>query len=130
VSSMHRLQRRVHQTAKSKGFWDKDLELIEATLNFPDHTQLADHVRRLIVCTKLALIHSEGSEAVESVREDQPAFFIDENGKPQGIASELADVIIRCMDLAEFLEIDLGSVIEIKTAYNEYRKPMHGGKAL
>jgi NTP pyrophosphatase (non-canonical NTP hydrolase) len=50
--------------------------------------------------------------------------------KPCGLPSELADVIIRCGDLACRLGIDLETAILEKQKYNRTRAFMHGGKAV
>jgi NTP pyrophosphatase (non-canonical NTP hydrolase) len=82
--------------------------------------------------SKIALAHSELSEALQCYREGQMAltFEYDEsagiNGKPEGFGVELADAIIRICDIAEYLGIDLTSLIELKQSYNEGRPHMHG----
>jgi NTP pyrophosphatase (non-canonical NTP hydrolase) len=50
--------------------------------------------------------------------------------KPEGVPSELADVVIRAMDLADAYGIDLGAAIIEKLNHNATRGPKHGGKAL
>jgi NTP pyrophosphatase (non-canonical NTP hydrolase) len=67
----------------------------------------------------LMLAVSELSEALEAFRKHDPANF----------AEELADTIIRVMDMAEGLGIDLESEIAKKHEYNRSRSYMHGGKA-
>ena len=42
------------------------------------------------------------------------------------MAEELADVVIRCCDLAVHMEIDLGGAMEAKHAYNKGRPFKHG----
>ena len=49
-------------------------------------------------------------------------------GKPQGIASELADVLIRLVDMADEHEIPLIQAVLDKHAYNQTRPYRHGGK--
>ena len=51
-------------------------------------------------------------------------------GKPQGIASELADVLIRVLDMAEEKGIPLLQAIFDKHAYNQTRPWKHGNKAV
>ena len=53
---------------------------------------------------------------------------IDEQLKPEGFGSELADVIIRCLDLAEAMNIDIESIIYIKHEFNKRRPYKHGKK--
>lgn len=46
--------------------------------------------------------------------------------KPEGVAVELADAVIRIADLCGYLGIDLDTVISEKMAYNETRPFKHG----
>lgn len=48
--------------------------------------------------------------------------------KPEGVPSELADIVIRAFDFASGAGIDLAAMIEEKLAYNASRPFMHGGK--
>lgn len=75
------LAKAIHEEAMTKGFWDKKRNLGEM----------------------LMLIVSELSEALEADREPPPneesaLFYYGENGKPEGVITELADAIIRCLD--------------------------------
>jgi NTP pyrophosphatase (non-canonical NTP hydrolase) len=66
----------------------------------------------------LALIHSEVSEALEGFRHDDKENF----------AEELADIVIRVLDLAGGLGIDLDREIHVKMEKNRERGYRHGGK--
>jgi NTP pyrophosphatase (non-canonical NTP hydrolase) len=70
------------------------------------------------VPTKLCLIHSEVSEAMEGHRKD---LMDDKLPHRKAIEVELADAIIRIADLAGYLELDVGGAIEEKMKFNETR---------
>jgi NTP pyrophosphatase (non-canonical NTP hydrolase) len=78
---------------------------------------------------KLALIHSEVSEALEAYRDGWMDTRIDAaSKKPEGFPSEIADVLIRIGDLCGYLGIDLALEVRLKQAYNATRAHRHGGK--
>lgn len=78
--------------------------------------------------TLLALVTTEVAEAIECVREGKYHEWTREDGKPEGLPSELADVVIRVFDLAEGLGIDIAAAIDRKHAFNATRSVRHGGK--
>lgn len=72
------------------------------------------------ICTHMALVHTEVSEATEAIRHHDRANF-DE---------ELADVVIRVASIAHGLGTDLAAAITSKLAKNMKRGLHHGGKAV
>jgi len=50
--------------------------------------------------------------------------------KPEGMPSELADIIIRTLDFAAMFNIDVDKAVAEKLAYNRTRGRRHGGKTL
>ncbi len=67
---------------------------------------------------KLALIHSEVSEALEAYREHEKDAFVE----------ELADIIIRVLDLSAGMGVDLDTAVQNKLEKNRSRGYRHGGK--
>lgn len=96
----------IHDWALHKGWWDN-----------PDR-----NIGELI-----ALTHSELSEALEEWRVGRMKTEI-VDGKPEGFPVELADAVIRILDVCESQGIDLEREIEQKMQYNETRPYRHGGK--
>jgi len=79
---------------------------------------------------QIALMHSELSEALECYRDGEMELTFNDKGKPLGYPSELADVIIRIVDQAYELNIDLDKAVTAKMAYNATRPYKHGRKVL
>lgn len=52
------------------------------------------------------------------------------DAKPVGIPSEMADIIIRVLDICGFYGIDIEQAVRVKMAYNDTRPYRHGGKVL
>ena len=78
----------------------------------------------------VTLMHSELSEAYEEFRNghDFEEIYAGPDGKPEGIAVELADCLIRIFDTCQHENIPLIRAMQLKMAYNETRPHKHGGK--
>lgn len=108
---------KVHALAKEKGWWE-------------DYTGSPEQI-----ASRLALVHSEVSEALEDVRVQDGFDSLAEvrytaKGKPYGFPIELADIIIRVFDLAGGTDVDIVAAMLAKHAYNQHRAYRHGGKKL
>lgn len=82
----------------------------------------------------IALCHCELSEAMEEYRNGRATAEVyynsDNPQKPEGIAVELADVVIRIFDIFGLYRLDLEKVIDLKMEYNKTRSHKHGGKKI
>lgn len=120
---INELAKEIHLNAKSKGFFDEPKNIGEM----------------------LCLIHSEVSEALECDRKDN--FCTNEKVKEVNnidndddfkiefkthvkdtFGAELADILIRDLDLAAFKEIDLEQFIKAVMRNNSLREHKHGKK--
>lgn len=97
----------VHENAVRHGWWDEDRSFGEI----------------------IALCHSELSEALEAYRSGEDMCWL--NGdKPDGIAVEMCDCIIRILDYLSHEGIDIDWILTIKHVYNIGRPYKHGGKRI
>jgi len=111
-TSINEIAYRIHQTAVDHGWYDDP--------------QTSERIERNIPET-IALMHSELSEALEEYRNNKPEVYII-NGKPEGIAVELIDCVIRIFDSLVEWGVDVEDVLKLKMSYNENRPYRHGGK--
>lgn len=111
--------------------WQKEVYLIARDHGFHEN----ETPETVPIAEKLCLIHSEVSEALEEARQpdfkepnSRPALklWYTKNGKPEGLGIELADALIRILDLAESLGIDMEHMVATKSRYNENRPHQHG----
>lgn len=88
------------------------------------------------LATQLCNLGSEMSELWEAYRRgklndpcDKADGMIKLGFKPlTNFEEELADVVIRCADMAGFFGIDLENAVKVKLAYNKSRPLRNGGK--
>ena len=99
-------QSEVHALAVEKGWWSA-----------PKRTD--------VEC--IALMMCECAEAIEEIRSSRLGYY-EVDGKPEGIAVEIADLVIRALDFAEARGYDLESIIAKKHEYNKLRPYKHGKK--
>lgn len=106
MTNINDLATEIHHTAVKNGFWEV--------------------VTPESIVTKIALIHSETSEALESYRRKEPTYYMTAEGKPEGLSIELVDVIIRVLDLLKGLGFsDIEALMVLKMSYNKTRPYKH-----
>jgi NTP pyrophosphatase (non-canonical NTP hydrolase) len=134
---LHELQKMLWENTKTKGWHTAQL------VDVPMGRLLSPDARRR-VNEQVALIMTELAEIIEWTRtSDQVGHFyegkypnpndssaaLNQLPKPVGIPSEIADVLIRTLNLASDLGIDALTAVEEKAAYNTTRPQRHGGKS-
>jgi NTP pyrophosphatase (non-canonical NTP hydrolase) len=119
MMTINDMMSKIHEDNVERGWWDG--------FKFPLDVQ--SQKDRSVVIEKLCLVHSELSEALEDVRHGHPLGGVHyEITKPCGFPTEIADAIIRLLDLAAVCGIDMETVILEKLAYNRTRGHRYGGK--
>ena len=117
---INQLAKEIHEGNKARGFYEGEKNIGEM----------------------LCLVHSEISEALEADRKDRFAkddinfvngYIYDADFKrsfeeniKDTFEDEIADAIIRLLDLAAFKKIDIESHIKAKMRYNSLRPYKHG----
>ena len=90
--------------------WSNEVHQLAREKGFWDHERNTGEM--------IALCHSELSEALEALRK----------GDLGNVGEELADCVIRIMDMCEGMRIDLEASVAKKHEYNKTRPYRHGKK--
>jgi NTP pyrophosphatase (non-canonical NTP hydrolase) len=120
------LQIRIHQNAKDKGFYDNpDRNVGEALMLIVGEVSEAMEAYQTGKFAKWDLYHKINDSDFVMSQEAQTRMCF-ENYIKNSFEDELADVVIRIMDLCGYLKIDLEAHILAKMQYNSTREKLHG----
>lgn len=105
--TINEIAKEIHENAVAHGWWESERPFGEV----------------------IALCHSELSEALEAYRCGEDMVW-DHDGKPDGIAVEMVDCVIRIFDALESWGVDIEDVLRMKHEFNKSREYKHGGKRI
>ena len=111
VTSLQELQYDIHENNVKAGWWTD----LDSGLDLVQQARCGTRLGKAIVAEKLCLIHSEISEAMEGARKNLPD---DKLPHRPMIEVELADAVIRILDLCGALNLDLDGAIKEKLIFN------------
>lgn len=122
--NLNQLAQQIHEDNVAKGFYEGPAKLA-ALINEHGTDEDRDALKKLFGAQRVALMHSELSEALEGHRKDLKD---DHLGHRTSFEVELADTLIRILDAAGHYNIDILGAVSEKLAYNRSRPYKHGKK--
>ena len=105
-----------HETALEHGFY-ADHDRVLAELRYEGLFDSCEIIERDFVLGQIAKIASECGEAVAAIQHGESI---------ESVAEELADVVIRMLDLAGHMGVDFGKILTGKMERNKQRPYKHG----
>jgi NTP pyrophosphatase (non-canonical NTP hydrolase) len=122
------MMKEVHDLAIEKGWYEKPKSPLEALMMMVSElAEAAEEVRKgtpYVYQFLPIIVDNKLNHEYELITPDHKMFS--SHRKPEGLAVELADCVIRIFDFAEYLKIDLEEAIAMKHAFNKSRPKMHG----
>lgn len=132
----------IHKVAKEHGWWDKERsfgdiialchsELSEALEEYRNDKPLLYYECSVDPRINDICVYKENEEHECPLSELAACGrCIFKHPKPEGIAIELADCIIRILDYCGYAGIDIEEAVRIKHKFNETRPYRHGNKTI
>lgn len=119
LTVLNSVQADIHETAIEHGFWDNFLGLLKTV-----EPKFVGHVHNQEQIVKLMFVVTELSEGVEALRHNDKS----DSMLPEfsGLTVELADAMIRIIDLAAMFELPIFDAMLAKMKYNKDRERLHG----
>ena len=135
LTELRTLQASIGAANAAKGFHQEGAALSKEVAERPRYLSGPAANLRNYYANKLLLVVSEVVEAHDELRKgraiDETYYPTKDEGfaapfKPEGVISELADVVIRVMDFCDEAGLDLPAMVEEKLEFNATRSHMHG----
>ena len=118
AEAINGLAAKIYKQNVSAGWWTVHDKIEEMHLSGNIDTEFCRQLSMNLIAGKMALMHSELSESLEGMRKD----LMDDHLKHRPmIEVEFADAIIRILDTAKHLDLDVGGAIMEKLEYNKNR---------
>lgn len=129
MKSINELVAEVHENAKAHGWRDEERSFGELiALCHSELSEALEELRNGYMPT--TIYYSGGTEVQDDSTYDGIGSYSVIDQKPEGIPIELADCVIRIMDMCGHYGIDLEAAITEKHEYNKSRPYRHGGKVI
>jgi NTP pyrophosphatase (non-canonical NTP hydrolase) len=127
MTAIEEMQGHVVQWAEEKGWFEDKRTFVEACmLGVTEFSEATDAYRDYGMDGPLFEYNGGlGKYTTKSSENEEWT-----RGKPVHVGSELADVLIRLLEMCHRFDIDIVKEFDIKMAYNETRPYRHGGRRL
>jgi len=123
MMNLNELKDKIHNNAVQKGFWDQERNIGEALMLIV--TELAEGLETHRASGKIKLVDDMVKKAMSEMNDEEFkehfALMVKDS-----FQDEMADSIIRILDLCGGLGIDIDWHIHAKMRYNATRSRLHG----
>ena len=133
--TLNELAQQIHDTAASHGFWEADRNFGEMIALA--HSELSEALEehrggqpaeyfQINGVRVYPVRDGSGADWTSNPHGITEASWTGIRAKPEGVAVELADCVIRCLDTLHSLGVDIDAVVARKMSYNASRPHKHG----